>query len=122
MEKVLCRRLMKLATRKSDQVSFGLVDDKRRYIGMRVTVCEVEMQANPDGVGGYRFVPGNYFMVDCQTTRNGIDYGASHGYEYFKTMAEAEDFAAKRIENAYNRYRKTNGPEMFARQQWAAWS
>jgi len=103
--------------RDSSQVDLGLLDEKGRAIGLRVSRYRVTYRNPPQAgesgrIGCWYIVPEGfeldvtYWAVNCQVTRNGRSYGASQPRQLFKSEAEREAFIAKRIKTTRARYQQ----------------
>ena len=100
--------------RKLDEIErsgldFGIKDTKGRAVGYGWIVFQAVFTKRAEGQNGWCLpvgMPENCFMIRGFPTRNGLHYGASNGYLFAATRADADLLIAKRIKQARKRETK----------------
>lgn len=86
---------------------FGIKDEKGRSVGCRTQVRLLTFIEHPEpdaDYGVYSHAAGDWFVAYYRVTRDGIEYGASNGREYFRTRAEADAYLAAQVAKCRKRY------------------
>jgi hypothetical protein len=85
-------------------VDFGLVDEKGRRIGAKLTTYELDFVANDNNPGAtYDVAPGHYYILTPQHTRNGEEYGFGAHIGFFQRPHDREFAALKYLDDAKSR-------------------
>ena len=90
----------------SRSISFGIVDDKGREMGVSVTTFTAEHTPSAMDGCGYTLAAGTWYCAWTKATRNGNGFGPSTGEIHARTPKERDTLLAKRIEGARARYVK----------------
>lgn len=87
------------------KVEFGVVDERGRTVGIKVSTWTEIWELQPEGVGYcYAFgTPGVKLMAYVQMTRGGEAYGASQRSKQFTTAAERDIVVAKAVADSRKR-------------------
>lgn len=97
-------------------VDFGVKDRFGRSLGTKVTVSQVDVIPGSlaDNVwyvlaGDVSSIGARYFAVEVQAQRNERKYGAIGGTTFFGTLADAEAYITKYLNDAAKRAKKNEG-------------
>jgi hypothetical protein len=96
-------------TRFTRYISFGLLDGKRREVGINVTTWQQEATEIPGATTGCVREPGFYFCAYCHPTRDRKPFGALQSYWHFRTAVERDAYIERRVASTRKRYSKLYG-------------
>ena len=94
----------------TEQIDFGVLDNKGRSIGLCIAISTAEFTVAPEDAKGYYWKTeeqiGVWFKVTMTCTRDGNWFGASQYPEYYRTVGELQDAIDKRKKSTSARYKK----------------
>lgn len=98
---------------KTNHVDFGVVDNKGRKVGCKVTWLEKDLEFLPGEKFGFIDSvvdeSGVYWFVNVHLTRDDKQFGASQQYKVFKSYNDIHKYLEKRIGDAEKRQVKKWG-------------
>jgi hypothetical protein len=107
--KVIIKQLTPATT---EQIEFGIIDNKGRSIGLHVAISTAEFTEVTEDTKCHGFYYkteaqlGVWFKVSMTCTRDGNWFGASQYPDYYRTIGELQDAIDKRKKSTLARYKK----------------
>jgi hypothetical protein len=94
----------------TEQIDFGILDNKGRSIGLHIAISTAEFTVAPEDAKSYYWKTeeqiGVWFKVTMTCTRDGNWFGASQYPEYHRTVGELQNAIDKRKKSTFARYTK----------------
>lgn len=106
-------KVLETLSTKTNHVDFGVVDNKGRKVGCKVTTIKKDIESLPNEKAGWSSdlidESGVYWFVNVHLTRDDKQFGASQQYKVFKSYNEIHKYLEKRIGDAEKRQVKKWG-------------